>query len=202
MELIRKYFPELNEKQLNQFEALGPLYKEWNDKINVISRKDIDHLYLHHVLHSLVLAKYDPFTKSKSVLDAGTGGGFPGIPLAIMFPHIQFTLLDSTAKKIHVVNEVVKALDLPNVTAVHTRVEDHHGVYDVVTSRAVSTLTQLVAWTKHLVPSLHWIVLKGGDQRELRKELPPLYKMIFTPVREYFEEEYFEGKLVVEVKKG
>ena len=148
------------------------------------------------------LAKYDPFTKSKYVLDAGTGGGFPGIPLAIMFPHIQFTLLDSTAKKIHVVNEVVKALDLPNVTAVHTRVEDHHGVYDVVTSRAVSTLTQLVAWTKHLVPSLHWIVLKGGDQRELRKELPPLYKMIFTPVREYFEEEYFEGKLVVEVKKG
>src|SRR6188472_1122347 len=110
MELIQTYFPELSAKQLKQFEALGPLYKEWNDKINVISRKDIDQLYEHHVLHSLALAKYNPFKADMQILDAGTGGGVPGIPLAIMYPDVQFPLLDSTAKKIHVATEISKAI--------------------------------------------------------------------------------------------
>ena len=201
MELIQSYFPELSAKQIKQLTALGPLYRDWNEKINVISRKDIDHLYEHHVLHSLALAKFNPFEKGMNVLDAGTGGGFPGIPLAILYPEVQFTLLDATAKKIHVAQEVAKGIGLENITGVHARLEEHRGEYDVVTTRAVSSLPQMVTWTGHLVPSQRWIFLKGGEPGEIRKELPPRYSVLCTPVSQYFKEEYFSGKCIVDVKR-
>ncbi len=202
MELIIKHFPDLTEKQIKQLTALGPLYSEWNEKINVISRKDIEHLYKHHILHSMILAKYFSFKPGSKILDAGTGGGLPGIPLAILFPEVHFTLLDATAKKILVATEIAKAIGLENITGVHSRVEDHIGSYDLILSRAVSTLTKMVDWTKHLVPNLHWIIYKGGDPAEIRKELPPKYKVIFTPVTKYIEDEYFKDKYLFEVKKA
>ena len=201
MELIEKYFPEIDPGKKEQIAALGALYGEWNEKINVISRKDIDHLYEHHILHSLVLAKYNPFLKVQTVLDVGTGGGFPGIPLAIMFPDIHFTLLDATGKKIKVVDEIAKFLHLENVIGIHARVEDHKGSYDIIVSRALSSLTQMAAWTKHLVPSKHWIVLKGGNKHDIRKELIPIFKISFTQVSEYFDEEYFKEKWIVDIHK-
>lgn len=201
MELIESYFPDLTAKQKEQFNALGPLYREWNEKINVISRKDIDQLYEHHVLHSLALARYNPFEAGTEILDVGTGGGFPGIPLAIMFPEIRWTLLDSTAKKIHVVSEVAETIGLDNVRTIHSRVEDHEGDYAMVVSRAVSTLSQIVAWSRHLVPSQRWIVFKGGSPAEIRKELPPRYDVRSIAVSDYFKEGYFEGKYLVDVKR-
>lgn len=201
MDLIENYFPALNPIQKHAFEALGPLYHEWNEKINVISRKDIDHLYEHHVLHSLALAKYNPFREGMNVIDVGTGGGFPGIPLAIMFPRTNFTLLDSTAKKIHVVQEIATALKLENVITVHSRVEHHQGRYDLILSRAVSTLHQMVTWTNHLTTQNRWIFLKGGSQKDLRKELPPLFKIIFIPITDYFPGDYFKEKWIVDVQR-
>jgi len=201
MELILTYFPDLNEQQLYQFTALGDLYREWNEKINVISRKDIDHLYEHHVLHSLAIAKYNPFRGSMEVLDFGTGGGFPGIPLAIMYPDVKFTLLDSVAKKIRVVSEVAAALKLENVDVVHSRAEDYKGRYDLIVGRAVSTLSQMIAWSKHLVPSQEWIMLKGGDANEIRKEIRPNYSTKLIPVSQYFTEPYFQEKYLVLVRK-
>src|SRR5688500_10998207 len=202
MEQIEQLFPEINPMQKQAFALLGPLYREWNEKINLISRKDIDHLYEHHVLHSLALAKYNPFHDGMNVIDIGTGGGFPGIPLAIMFPQSNFTLLDSTAKKIHVVQEVAGTLKLENVIAVHARAEEHRGQYDLIIGRAVSTLSQMVAWTKHLAAKDRWIILKGGPQKEIRKELPPLYNISFTPVNDYFPGEYFKEKWIVDVEKN
>lgn len=201
MELILTYFPDLTERQVTQFRALGPLYEDWNEKINVVSRKDIDHLYEHHVLHSLALAKYNPFEPGMRILDAGTGGGFPGIPLAIMFPEVHFTLLDATAKKIHVVREVVAAIGLENVHPIHSRAEEHEGEYAMVISRAVSSLSQMVTWTRHLVPLQRWIAFKGGEPAEIRKELPPRYQVSSIPVNDYFKEEYFNGKYLVDVKR-
>lgn len=201
MELIRKYFPEMNVEQQDQFAALEELYNTWNEKINVISRKDIDHLYEHHILHSLAIAKYDLFRDGMEVIDIGTGGGFPGIPLAIIFSEVKFTLLDSTAKKIHVVSEVAAALNLKNVIGVHARAEEHKGQYDLVVSRAVSSLKQTIAWTKHLTNKNRWIFLKGGEQRELRKELLPVFKISFVPISDYFSEEYFKEKWIVDVRK-
>ena len=200
MELILHYFPELTEKQIQQLSMLDDLYKDWNEKINVISRKDIDHLYEHHILHSLAIAKYNPFSAGMKVLDAGTGGGFPGIPLAIVYPDVEFVLLDSTAKKIHVVNEVIQALELKNATGIHSRLEDHRGNYDILNSLAVSTLSQLATWTKKLAIQ-RWIILKGGTPKEIRKELPPQYDVKSVPVNEYFKENYFEGKYLVDVKR-
>ncbi len=201
MELIRSYFPELTEQQVERFTALGPLYKDWNEKINLISRKDIDHLYEHHVLHSLVIAKYSPLQDSMEILDLGTGGGFPGIPLAILYPEVKFTLLDSVAKKIRVVSEVVSALALENVEVAHSRAEDHQGNYDLIVCRAVSTVSQMIAWSKHLVPAQRWIMLKGGDANDIRKETRPNYSTKLTPVSHYFREEYFLEKYIVEVNK-
>ena len=201
MELIRKYFPALSDETFRQFEKLDAIYRNWNEKINVISRKDIDHLYEHHVLHSLAIAKFNPFKEGMNVLDVGTGGGFPGIPLAIMFPEVKFTLLDSVAKKIRVVNEVAKELELENVEVVHARAEDHKGRYDIVACRAVSTVAQMIAWTKHLVPAQRWIMLKGGDANEIRKETRPNYATKLIPVSQYFEEPYFTEKYLVTVQK-
>jgi len=201
IELILNYFPDLNERQLQQFSALGDLYREWNEKINVISRKDIDHLYDHHVLHSLAIAKYNPFKTGMTALDLGTGGGFPGIPLAIMYPDVNFTLLDSIAKKIKVVTEISAALELENVTVVHSRAEDYKGRYDLIIGRAVSTISQLIAWSKHLVPTHDWIMLKGGDANEIRKETRPNYSTRLIPISEYFKEPYFLEKYIVVVRK-
>jgi len=199
MELIRKYFPGLTSGQLDQLTALEPLYREWNEKINVISRQDIQHVYEHHVLHSLAIAKYNPFTPGMQVLDAGTGGGFPGIPLAILYPEVKFTLLDSIAKKIHVVNEVIKSLSLENAKGIQSRLEDYTDPVDIITSRAVSTLSQLTAWSKKLGVK-HWVILKGGTPTEFRKELPPRFIVTSIPVNQYFEEEYFNGKYIVDIK--
>jgi 16S rRNA (guanine527-N7)-methyltransferase len=198
MELIRKYFSDLTAAQMDLFAALGPLYTDWNEKINVISRKDIQHLYEHHVLHSLAIAKYNPFTTGMKILDAGTGGGFPGIPLAIVYPEVNFTLVDSIAKKILVANKVIEALELKNVMAIQARLEEHQGNYDIITSRAVSTLPQLIMWTKQLA-ARRWIVLKGGSPQEFRKELPPMFTVNSIPVGKYFGEEYFQGKYLVDV---
>jgi 16S rRNA (guanine527-N7)-methyltransferase len=200
MELIRRYFPDLTPVQYGQLDALQALYADWNAKINVISRKDMEHFYLHHVLHSLAPAKCFDLSTVTTVLDAGTGGGFPGIPLAILYPNIGFTLLDATGKKVKVATEVAAAIGLENVTGVHARLEDHKGTYDLVVTRAVSTMTQMTAWTAHLTKRKHWLYLKGGDQKELRKELPPQYAMTFTPVQALFDDPYFEGKFVIEVR--
>jgi len=201
MELIRKYFPDLNDLQIQQFAKLDGLFREWNEKINVISRKDMDHLYEHHVLHSLAIAKHTFFESGMNILDLGTGGGFPGIPLAILFPEVKFTLLDSIAKKIRVVSEINNALKLRNVFPVCSRVESHEGQYDCVVSRAVSTLGQMVAWSRHLVPSQQWIMLKGGKSSEIRKEISPEFDVQFTPISDYFSESYFLEKYIVEVHK-
>lgn len=201
MELIEKYFPDMESSKRQQMAALHDLYTGWNEKINVISRKDIDHLYEHHVLHSLALALYNPFLDGMTVLDVGTGGGFPGIPLAIMFPKVKFTLLDSTAKKIHVVYEVASSLGLENVESVHSRVESYEGKYDLIIGRAVSALDQIVDWTHHLTDQDRWIVLKGGNQRDIRKELTPNFKIAFKPITDYFPHEYFTEKWIVDVRK-
>ena len=202
MELIRSYFPELAEGQYAQLSSLGPLYADWNQKINVISRKDIDFLYEHHVLHSLALSKYHPFTSGMHILDAGTGGGFPGIPLAILYPEVNFHLLDATAKKIHVVKSISESLGLQNVHTYHSRLEEHEGNYDIILSRAVSTLRQLIDWTNHLTHNQRWIVLKGGEPKDFRKELPPQFKISFKAISDYFPLEYYTGKWIIDIKKA
>ena len=201
MELILSYFPHLSQVQKDQLAMLGSLYREWNEKINVISRKDIDHLYEHHVLHSLAIAKMNMLQPGMRVLDAGTGGGFPGIPLAILYPEVNFTLLDSTAKKIKVVHEIATALGLENVIGVHSRIEEYQGTFDLIISRAVSSLEQMIEWSKHLVPPQHWIIFKGGDPMDFRKELPPYFDVRSYPVSDWFKEEYFLEKFLVEVRR-
>lgn len=205
MELIKKYFTGLTELQTQQFGQLFDLYKEWNDKINVISRKDIDNLYLHHVLHSLAIAKYIKFKSNSSVVDLGTGGGFPGIPLAILFPEVSFLLVDSIGKKIKVVDEVSAALELKNVTSLHGRVEEIKGKkFDFVVTRAVANMLQLVIWSRKLLSQKHIntvpngiIALKGGNIKEEMKEIQRGEYYELTPLSEYFEEEFFKEKVLV-----
>lgn len=201
MELIARYFPDLTEVQVRQLAMLGPLYREWNEKINVISRKDIEHLYEHHILHSMAISRLEPFQPGMKVLDAGTGGGFPGIPLAILYPDVQFTLLDSTAKKIHVVREIAQATGLINVTGVHSRIEEFIGAFDLVISRAVSTLSQMIAWSSHLVLAQHWMIFKGGDPGEFRKELPPFFDIHTYPISEWYKEPYFLEKYLIDISR-
>ena len=202
MDIIIKYFPELTERQRERFAALLPLYEEWNAQINVISRKDMEHFYEHHVLHSLAIAKVMQFKPMCEILDVGTGGGFPGVPLAIMFPDSRFTLVDSIGKKIKVVSDVVDRLGLTNAKALQSRAEQLDGEYDFVVSRAVSTLGEFVPWVKGKVSKTQYhplhngiLYLKGGD---LTKELFPFRHKVRTwDISDFFGEDYFETKKVV-----
>ena len=204
MELINKYFPNITEEQRQRFAALDALYRDWNSKINVISRKDIDNLYEHHILHSLGIAQVINFKPGTRVMDLGTGGGFPGIPLAIMFPDVHFHLVDSIGKKIRVCDEVRTALGLTNVTTEWTRGENLKDIYDFVVSRAVMPLTDLVKLVrKNISPKAQnampngLICLKGG---ELEHEVLPMKThTLITSLSDYFEEEFFETKKVVYV---
>ncbi len=204
MEIITHYFNNLTPRQIEQFAQLFDLYKEWNDKINVISRKDIETLYERHVLHSLAIAKFLPFQPGSKILDIGTGGGFPGIPLAIMFPECHFHLTDSIGKKIKVVQEVATALNLQNVQASHIRSEQVKDKYDFVVSRAVAELALLVSWSKGKIAKKQinaipngLICLKGGDLNEELKVVNQ-YKEVYE-LKEYFTEEFFETKKLVYV---
>ena len=191
MQSIERYFPELTERQKQQFAALDELYRTWNARINVISRKDIDALYEHHVLHSLGIDKAFPFANGTKVLDLGTGGGFPGIPLAILMPDVQFHLVDSIGKKIRVCNEIVQTLELTNVTTEWTRVEKLHARYDVVVSRAVAPIEELIHWSKPLSKRL--ICLKGPKEVKEGKGIE------IKLLSDYFQEEFFQEKAVVSV---
>lgn len=206
MEIIEKYFPDLTDEQKRQFGMLKDLYAEWNEKINVISRKDIDNLYVKHVLHSLAIAKVATFKKGTKVLDVGTGGGFPGIPLAILFPEVDFTLVDSIGKKITVVQNVAFALGLKNVRAMQVRAEQLPESYDFVVSRAVTDIKTFCSWVwKKIKPKGNnalpngILYLKGGD---LKGELStiPYHKEMFD-IPDFFEDEFFETKKVVYLQK-
>lgn len=200
--IIAKYFPDLTPDQVRQFTMLGPLYREWNEKINVISRKDIDNLYINHVLHSLAIAKVITFQPNAEILDVGTGGGFPGIPLAILFPKTQFHLVDSIGKKITVVNEVVKAIGLQNVTAEQVRAEQLKHRYDFVVSRAVTQMKEFYGWVHNKIKkdSVHALdngilYLKGGDLDEEMGQMKRPYSLY--DLTKYFEEEFFVTKKIV-----
>lgn len=201
MKLITTYFTDLSEEQLAQFALLAPLYKDWNAQINVISRKDIDELYLKHVLHSLAIAKVVNFKDGTKVLDVGTGGGFPGIPLAILYPNCQFVLVDSIGKKIKVVNEIADRLGLANVKAYHQRAEDVSGQFDFVVTRAVTRIANFLPWVKgKLLPNGEQelkngiLFLKGGDLAEEIEESNK--KVEIFPISNFFKEEFFETKVV------
>ncbi len=202
MDEILKYFPNLTEKQKNQYNALYELYVDWNSKINVISRKDIDNLYERHVLHSLGIAEFIKFKPNSAILDVGTGGGFPGIPLAILFPEVQFTLIDSIGKKIKVGTEVANAIGLKNISFKHLRVQDEKGKFDFVVSRAVMPLDELVKLVKKNISPKQQnalpnglICLKGG---ELQHEILPFKNIAETcELGEIFEGEFFKTKKVV-----
>ena len=199
--MIEQYF-KLTEHQAQQFAALDALYRDWNSKINVISRKDIDKLYEHHVLHSLAIAKLLPFQPGTTILDVGTGGGFPGIPLAILFPECRFMLIDSIGKKIKVASEVASALGLTNVTCKQERAEEEKQQFDFVVSRAVMPLPDLVKLVRKNVSNKHrnavpngLVVLKGGD---LQAEIAPIIKKAeVTPCSQWFKGEWFETKQVI-----
>lgn len=204
IELIKKYFPHLTAKQIEQFTALDALYHDWNSKINVISRKDIDNLYEHHILHSLAIAKYITFREGTNVLDFGTGGGFPGIPLAIFFPEANFKLIDGTSKKVRVAQEVADAIGLENVLPAHLRGEEEKGKFDFIVSRAVMPLPDLMKIVKkNIAPDQHntlpngVIVLKGGN---LNDELKPYKKIVEkTELSQWFDEEWFKEKYLIYV---
>lgn len=202
MDIILKYFSDLNKTQIEQFAALGELYNQWNSKINVISRKDIDELYTRHVLHSLAIAKIIKFTPGTQILDVGCGGGFPGIPLAIMSPETNFTLVDSIGKKILVVNEVATALGLSNVDGIHQRVEKLKTKYDFIVSRAVTAFPKFVALSRNCISQKQQnaiangiIYLKGGDFDE---EIKPFKKHAeVTEITDFFGEPFFETKKII-----
>lgn len=202
IDIILKYFPDLTSKQKERFAALPELYGDWNSKINVISRKDMDNFVEHHVLHSLAIAKIVQFKSMSDIMDLGTGGGFPGIPLAIMFPDANFYLVDSIGKKIKVVNDVASQLALTNVKAEQIRAEQVQKDFDFIVSRAVTDLSQFVGWVKGKISGTHYhklhngiIYLKGGD---LDDELAPFRKKVkLYDISEYFDEPYFETKKII-----
>ena len=200
--IIERYFPKLSDGQREQFRQLGELYLHWNAQINVVSRKDIDKLYLHHVLHSLGIAKFTNFVPGTLILDVGTGGGFPGIPLAILFPDVQFHLIDSIGKKIKVVRNIAEALGLKNVEASHIRAEQLDGKYDFVVSRAVTQLAGFYPWVANKFSRKHQnaiangiLYLKGGDLTQELKDAK--LKAEVYALSDYFEEDFFETKQVV-----
>jgi 16S rRNA (guanine527-N7)-methyltransferase len=201
MELILKYFPDLTETQIQQFEALEGLYKDWNAKINVVSRKDIDELYLRHVLHSLGIAKVIQFKDQSSILDVGTGGGFPGVPLAILFPNCQFHLVDSINKKLKVIDAVCEALELTNIKTTHSRVEAIDETFDFIVSRAVTAMPEFTKWIKGKVAKRQQnamkngiLYLKGGDLTEELKQYTNVKAFLLS---DYFEEPFFDTKKVI-----
>jgi len=204
--LIKSYFPELTTRQVEQLEMLMPLYAEWNSKINLISRKDFENFYPHHVLHSLAIAKFIQFNNNATVIDIGTGGGFPGIPLAILFPEVNFILVDSITKKIKVVKAVISQLGLSNAKALNQRAEQVKDQVDYIISRATAPLPELVKWTNHLLIKGEsgsqfngWIVLKGG---ELEAEVAPFSESVkIKSIADYFKEPYFETKKLVYLAK-
>lgn len=205
MELIEKYFQKLSEKQSEQYKMLDALYHDWNAKINVISRKDIDNLYEHHVLHSLAIAQFIKFKEGTEIMDLGTGGGFPGIPLAIMFPNCHFHLVDSIGKKIKVCTEIAKDLGLSNVTFRHCRAEEEKGTFDYVVSRAVMPLADLIKIVhKNISPKQNnalpngLICLKGGELEH--ETMPVKHSTVLTSISDFFEEPFFETKKVVYVQ--
>ena len=201
-DIISKYYPQLSEQQKKQFEALDALYRDWNAKINVISRKDIDNLYEHHILHSLAIAKIISFRPETQILDFGTGGGFPGIPLAILFPECKFRLIDGTGKKIRVAQEVANAIGLRNCCPAHQRGEDETGKFDFVVSRAVMPLPDLVKIVRKNISKTQFnalpngiICLKGGD---LQAETNPFRRIVqTTEISTFFQEEWFKEKHVI-----
>ena len=201
-EIIYKYFPHLSDEQLTQFAALGELYRDWNAKINVISRKDIDHVYEHHVLHSLAIAKIINFRPGTSILDFGTGGGFPGVPLSILFPDCKFKLIDGTGKKIRVAQEVCDTIGLKNCSPTHLRGEDEKDKYDFIVSRAVMPLPDLVKLMRKNISKTQQnslpngvICLKGGN---LQNELQPFHRIVeTTDISQFFSEEWFKEKYVI-----
>ncbi|MBE0677747.1 MAG: 16S rRNA (guanine(527)-N(7))-methyltransferase RsmG [Bacteroidales bacterium] len=200
--MTEKYFPSLTEEQRRQFSMLPSLYREWNERINVISRKDIENFEVNHLLHSLSIARFISFLPGTTVIDIGTGGGLPGIPLAILFPEVRFTLIDSIAKKIRVVSEITAAAGIGNVLALPVRSEKTNGTYDFIISRAVTEVEQFVKLTRHLSSPLSfnnkkngWIFLKGGD---LERELRPFHSSAaVVPISNWFDEPYFETKKIV-----
>ncbi len=202
MDKILEYFPTITERQKEQFAALLPLYRDWNAQINVISRKDMDNFYEHHVLHSLAIAKVQPFKPMAEILDVGTGGGFPGIPLAILFPDTRFHLIDSVGKKIKVVSDVADRLQLANVRTEQIRAEQLRGSYDFIVSRAVTDLSQFTQWVRGRVSKIQYhglrngiLYLKGGD---LDAELAPFKKKARTwDISDFFHEDYFLTKKVI-----
>ncbi len=207
MEALLEHFPKLTEQQIAQFEQLGPLYREWNDKINVISRKDIDQLYPHHILHALAIPQVVKFRTGAKILDLGTGGGLPGIPLAILYPNVQFTLIDGTRKKIKVVQEIIDAIGLENAEAKHIRAEELKDRFDFVTCRAVASLDKLVPWTqrllkreeRHALPN-GLLTLKGGDLKSEIKALGKGHYVELFPITDYFKMDYYIEKYVVYVQ--
>ena len=206
--LIDQYFPHLSVEQKEKIQSAFVHYKTWNDQINVVSRKEFDFFYERHFLHSLAIAKFIQFQPHSRILDLGTGGGFPGVPLAILFPESQFTLVDSIGKKIKVVNEVCAALDITNVKAIHQRVELLKGQFDFVVSRAVAPLSELLQWTKgkysgdqrNALPN-GLICLKGGDLKEEMNAVKTHYIVEHYPLSEYFKESFFETKALIYVVK-
>lgn len=205
MDILKKYFPELTAQQVEQFSRLKELYEEWNSQINVISRKDTDNFYERHVLHSLAIAKVMPFADGSEIMDIGTGGGFPGIPLAILFPECQFTMVDSIGKKVKVAAGVAESLGLKNVTAIHERAENIDHKFDFIVSRAVTAMPDFIKWTKNKFKPKNnnslangILYLKGGDLKEEMKTVNKFYK--FYDIPGFFSEEFFETKKVVYVR--